>query len=85
MAFVDRFNFAGYGLYDLRVLNSGVTLEGVNVVFTPEAFSFLKLHGSVASWTVDFTGTGSARHQICYFEEPVANQVITVNDDYFFF
>jgi hypothetical protein len=84
MAFVDRFNFAGYGLYDVRVLNSGVTLEGVNVVFTPEAFSFLKLHGSVASWTVDFTGTGSARHQICYFEAPVANQVITVNDDYFF-
>ena len=84
MAFVDRFNFTGYGLYDVRVLNSGVTLEGVNIEFTPEAFSFLKLHGSVGSWTVDFTGTGSPKHQICYFEDPVANQVITVDDNLFF-
>jgi hypothetical protein len=84
MAFVDRFNFAGYGLYDVRVLNSGVTLEGVNIEFTPEAFSFLKLHGSVGSWTVDFTGTGSPKHQVCYFEDPVAKQVITVDDNLFF-
>lgn len=83
MAFVDRFNFIGYGLYDVRVLNSGITLEGVNIVFTPEAFSFLKLHGSVGGWTVDFTGTGSAKHQICYFEDPVANQVM-VDDNLFF-
>jgi hypothetical protein len=84
MAFVDRFNFAGYGLYDVRVLNSGVTLEGVNIEFTPEAFSFLKLHGSVGSWTVDFTGTGSPKHQVCYFEDPVAKQVITADDNLFF-
>ena len=84
MAFVDRFNFAGYGLYDMRVLNSGVTLEGINIEFTPEAFSFLKLHGSVGGWTVDFTGTGSPKHQICYFERPVANQVITIDDTLFF-
>ncbi|HEV3210584.1 MAG TPA: hypothetical protein VGY91_09995 [Chthoniobacterales bacterium] len=84
MAFVDRFIFSGYGLYDVRVLNSGVTLEGINIKFTPEAFSFLKLHGSVGGWTVDWTGTGSTKQQICYFEAPVAGKVITVDNDYFF-
>lgn len=74
MAFLDRFSASidGYGLYDVSVLNSGVTLPGVKIEFTPEAFSFLKLHVSVCRWTIDFTGTGQPQHQQCRFEAPVA-------------
>jgi len=84
MAFVDRFNFTNYGLYDIKVLNSGVNLPGVEIEFTPEAFSFLKLHGSVAGWTVDISGMGHPLHQRCIFATPDPREAITVNDDYFF-
>jgi hypothetical protein len=84
IAFLDRFQIKPYGLYDIKVLNSGVTLPGVQIEFEPENLSFLKLHGSVGAWTIDFTGMGHPAHQRCYFETPLLNQPITVNDAYFF-
>ena len=83
IAFLDRFNISGYGLYDVRVLNSGLTLSG-KIDFKPESFSFLKLHGTVCGWTNDWTGRGHPQHQICHFETPSADQAIAVNDDFFF-
>jgi hypothetical protein len=47
IAFLDRFQISPYGLCDVKVLNSGVTLPGINIEFETETFSFLKLHGSV--------------------------------------
>ena len=81
---MDRFQISPYGLYDVKVLNSGVTLPGINIEFQPETFSFLKLHGSVAAWTIDLSGMGHPAHQTCYFETPDANQSITIGDDFFF-
>ena len=68
MAFLDRFQISPYGLYDIKVLNSGVTLPGIDIEFEPENFSFLKLHGSVGAWTIDFTGMGHPSHQQSHFE-----------------
>jgi len=53
IAFLGRFNLDGYALYDRRVLNSGVpAISGIRtkILFEPEAFSFLKLHGSILGW-----------------------------------
>ena len=85
IAFLDRFQISPYGLYDFKVLNSGVTLSGVEIEFEPETFSFLKLHGSVGAWTIDLSGMGHPAHQRCYFEAPDANKPpLEINDDYFF-
>ena len=64
---------AAGAIYHVRVPNSGATIAGVNIEFAPEAFSFLKLHGSVGAWTVDFTGMGHPQHQQCHFEAPAAD------------
>jgi hypothetical protein len=67
------------------VLNSGVTLPGVNIEFEPENFSFLKLHGSVGAWTIDFTGMGHPAQHQSHFETPVADKPpVEMNDNYFF-
>lgn len=85
MAFLDRFQISPYGLYDIKVLNSGVTLPGIDIEFEPDNFSFLKLHGSVGAWTIDFTGMGHPAHQQSHFEIPAADKrQIDINDDYFF-
>jgi len=55
MAFLSRFSdTSASSLYGQNVLNSGVDLPGIG--FEPEAFSFLKLHGSVGMWVADFCG-----------------------------
>jgi len=80
---LDRFRITPYGLYDVRVLNSGVTLPGHKIVFKPESFSFLKLHGTVGGWTNDLTGSGHPLHQRVHFEAPIAPGP-PVEDRYFF-
>lgn len=85
IAFLDRFDIDNYGLYDIKVLNSGVTLPGVEIEFEQENFSFLKLHGSVGSWTIDLTGMGHPSHQRCYFEKPEVGKLRSKIDDSYFF
>src|SRR6266481_19111 len=87
IAFLDRFKIEPYGLYDVRVLNSGVTLVGINIEFEPEAFSFLKLHGSVHGWAIDFLGLGHPKHQRIHFESPAkprSGESAIINDDFSF-
>jgi hypothetical protein len=77
IAFLDRFKIAGYSLYGQGVLNSGLNLSGIG--FEPNAFSFLKLHGSVGMWTIDFPGDPIYRQQ-----EPNNGSPATIKDSLFF-
>jgi hypothetical protein len=78
IAFLDRFiNTDQYLLYGQRVLNSGLNLNGIG--FEPEEFSFLKLHGSVGMWAVDFPGDPIYQQRL-----PINGQTVTIDDRLFF-
>ncbi len=77
-AFLDRFHdLHGFSLYGQRVLNSGLNLNGIS--FETEAFSFLKLHGSVGMWVTDFPGDP------IYSQDEPHNRDDTAVDDGLFF
>src|SRR5882762_6700821 len=80
IAFLSRFNIQNYSLYDVRVLNSGLNLVGVEIELEPESFSFLKLHGSVGMWVGDMFGA-FVQHQYDY---PLKGRRITIEDNLFF-
>jgi hypothetical protein len=80
-AFMERFNIQNYSLYDVRVLNSGLNLPGVDIEFEPESFSFLKLHGSVGMWVGDMFGGAFVQHAYNY---PLKGRPITIDDNLFF-
>ncbi len=77
IAFLDRFKIAGYSLYGQLVLNSGLNLNGIG--FEPNAFSFLKLHGSVGMWVTDFPGD-----PIYQQREPSDRRPLEIDDRLFF-
>src|SRR5258708_36802552 len=77
IAFLDRFKIAGYSLYGQLVLNSGLNLNWIG--FEPNAFSFLKLHGSVGMWVTDFPGDP------IYSQDEPHNRDDTAVDDGLFF
>jgi hypothetical protein len=77
IAFLDRFRITGYSLYGQGVLNSGLNVTGIG--FEPNAFSFLKLHGSVGMWVADFPGD-----PMYFQDEPDNKDPATIRDSLFF-
>jgi hypothetical protein len=60
--------------------NPGLNLVGMEVEFEREAFSFLKLHGSVGMWMAVWFGS-IFQHQ---YEYPLEGRQITIDDNLFF-
>jgi hypothetical protein len=58
-------------------LNSGLNLNGIG--FEPNAFSFLKLHGSVGMWIGDFAGD-----PMYFQDEPDNKNPAAIKDSLFF-
>ena len=86
LAFLDRFNLYGCDPYGIKGLNAGLDAIRGNIRFAPNAFSFIKIHGSVGMAITDLgrRNVGPYHFHGQIFPLNRAREPLVISDNLFF-